>query len=43
MDKPFARGVDGLLSMSFLACFEVVLTDEDLTLVAKPAQPKSAQ
>jgi clan AA aspartic protease (TIGR02281 family) len=43
MDKPPGRGVDGLLGMSFLARFDIVLTDQELTLVAKPAQTKSLQ
>lgn len=43
MDKPPGRGVDGLLGMSFLARFDIVLTDKELTLVAKPAQTNSLQ
>lgn len=43
LDKPIGHGVDGLLGMSFLARFDIVLTDKELKLVPKPAQPKSLQ
>jgi clan AA aspartic protease (TIGR02281 family) len=43
MDKPFGRGVDGLLGMSFLARFDIVLTDRELKIVAKPAPTTSLQ
>lgn len=43
MDKSFGHGVDGLLGMSFLARFDIVLTDKELTIVAKPAQTKTLQ